>query len=88
MSRGGFQRGPGSDGRQRHLGRRPEHAPAASYGCPSDTPRARCRSPGRHRPESLTSDVTDGPDGSTCALGGGLVDLLAGKPNSGFTPDP
>ncbi|MFD5750253.1 hypothetical protein [Streptomyces sp. NPDC127033] len=38
--------------------------------------------------DPVTSDVTAGPDGNTYALSGGLADLLAGKPNDGFTLTP
>ncbi|MFD3525801.1 TIGR03086 family metal-binding protein [Streptomyces sp. NPDC058653] len=38
--------------------------------------------------DPVTSDVTAGPDGTTYALSGGLADLLAGKPNNGFTLTP
>ncbi|MFF0680093.1 hypothetical protein ACFYVW_16045 [Streptomyces tendae] len=38
--------------------------------------------------DPVTSDVTEGPGGTTYALGGGLADLLAGKPNDGFTLTP
>lgn len=38
--------------------------------------------------DPVTSDVTEGPDGKTYALSGGLADLLAGKPNDGFTLTP
>ncbi len=36
-------------------------------------------------PDPVTSGLTAGPDGATYALSGGLADLLAGKPNDGFT---
>jgi hypothetical protein len=36
-------------------------------------------------PDPVTSGLTAGPDGATYALSGGLADLLAGKPNEGFT---
>ncbi|MFG3252497.1 hypothetical protein [Streptomyces sp. NPDC048172] len=38
--------------------------------------------------DPVTSDVTAGPAGSAYALSGGLADLLAGKPNDGFTLSP
>ncbi|MFE5125782.1 hypothetical protein [Streptomyces sp. NPDC056669] len=38
--------------------------------------------------DPVTSDVTAGPDGTTYALSGGLADLLAGKPNDGFSLTP
>lgn len=38
--------------------------------------------------DPVTSDVTAGPAGTTYALSGGLADLLAGKPNDGFTLTP
>ncbi|MGW6546426.1 hypothetical protein ACWGBH_26785 [Streptomyces massasporeus] len=38
--------------------------------------------------DPITSDVTAGPGGTTYALSGGLADLLAGKPNSGFALTP
>ncbi|MGW4427134.1 hypothetical protein [Streptomyces tendae] len=38
--------------------------------------------------DPVTSDVTDGPGRTTYALSGGLADLLAGKPNDGFTLTP
>ncbi|MER5937597.1 hypothetical protein ABT121_09795 [Streptomyces sp. NPDC001928] len=38
--------------------------------------------------DPITSDVTEGPGGTTYALSGGLADLLAGKPNDGFTLTP
>ncbi|MGW3418870.1 hypothetical protein [Streptomyces phaeochromogenes] len=38
--------------------------------------------------DPVTSDVTAGPGGTTYALSGGLADLLAGKPNDGFTLTP
>ncbi|NGO67038.1 hypothetical protein [Streptomyces boncukensis] len=38
--------------------------------------------------DPVTSDVTGGPGGTTYALSGGLADLLAGKPNKGFTLSP
>ncbi|MCF3132748.1 hypothetical protein [Streptomyces olivochromogenes] len=36
----------------------------------------------------ITSAIAAGPRGSTYALSGGLPDLLADKPNSGFTRTP
>ncbi|MGW6505967.1 hypothetical protein ACWGCP_00090 [Streptomyces niveus] len=38
--------------------------------------------------DPVTSDVTAGPGATTYALSGGLADLLAGKPNDGFTLTP
>ncbi|AUH41998.1 hypothetical protein [Streptomyces sp. CMB-StM0423] len=38
--------------------------------------------------DPVTNDVTAGPGGTTYALSGGLADLLAGKPNDGFTLTP
>ncbi|MGO4751194.1 hypothetical protein AB4212_21685 [Streptomyces sp. 2MCAF27] len=38
--------------------------------------------------DPVTNDVTAGPDGTTYALSGGLADLLAGKPNDGFSLTP
>ncbi|MEU6536866.1 hypothetical protein [Streptomyces sp. NPDC047000] len=38
--------------------------------------------------DPATSDVTAGPAGTVYALSGGLADLLAGKPNTGFTLTP
>ncbi|WBB58609.1 hypothetical protein O7599_23650 [Streptomyces sp. WMMC500] len=38
--------------------------------------------------DPVTSDVTEGPGGTTYALSGGLADLLAGKPNDGFALTP
>ncbi|MFE4664639.1 hypothetical protein ACFRI7_31965 [Streptomyces sp. NPDC056716] len=38
--------------------------------------------------DPVTSDVTAGPSATTYALSGGLADLLAGKPNDGFTLTP
>ncbi|MFH8533857.1 hypothetical protein ACH4GE_36225 [Streptomyces tendae] len=38
--------------------------------------------------DPVTNDVTEGPDSTTYALSGGLADLLAGKPNDGFTLTP
>lgn len=38
--------------------------------------------------DPVTSDVTAGPANTTYALSGGLADLLAGKPNDGFTLTP
>ncbi|WP_063734468.1 hypothetical protein [Streptomyces sp. RTd22] len=38
--------------------------------------------------DPVTSDVTAGPDGTTYAFSGGLADLLAGKPNDGFSLTP
>ncbi|WP_181787503.1 hypothetical protein [Streptomyces phytophilus] len=38
--------------------------------------------------DPVTNDVTAGPRGTAYALSGGLADLLAGKPNDGFTLTP
>ncbi|MFD4402559.1 hypothetical protein ACFWPH_07310 [Nocardia sp. NPDC058499] len=38
--------------------------------------------------DPVTSDVTEGPGGTTYALSGGLAAFLGGKPNDGFTLTP